>query len=170
LVRVAERNTFMTNLINYQRQRRVLQNTEDFLKFQLRSEIRQMQVIYAQYKIAERNLVLSVRVKDQSFEQIVAPPQPNVTANGATNTLNLIQAQGNVIGNENTLVTQWYQYQLYRLQVYRDLGILPIDEWEAFDEIFPPDRSGPPTDVAVERAGGPAVTRSTGPAPAVTRH
>ncbi len=47
-----------------------------------------------------------------------------------------------MINQENNLVTLWYQYQLYRLQVYRDLGILPFDEWEAFDEIFPPNRTG----------------------------
>ena len=50
LVRVAERNNFRLQLINYQRQRRVLQNTEDFLKYQLRNEIRQMQVYYTQSK------------------------------------------------------------------------------------------------------------------------
>ena len=170
LVRVAERNTFMTNLINYQRQRRQLQNTEDLLKYQLRNEIRQMQVIYAQFKIAERNLVLSVRIKDQAFEQLVAPPQPGVQSQGPVNTNNLISAQSSVIQQENNLVTQWYQYQLYRLQVYRDLGILPFDEWEAFDEIFPPDRSGRGTEAAIGRDGRPAVARTARPTPAVTRH
>ncbi len=71
---MAERNNFRQVLINYQRQRRTLQNTEDFLKFQLRQEIRQMELLYQQYEIAERNLVLSVRLKDQAFEQIIAPP------------------------------------------------------------------------------------------------
>ena len=105
LVRVAERNNFVNDLINYQRQRRTLQNTEDLLKFQLRSEIRQMQLLYTQFQVAERNLILSVRTKDQSFEQIVAPPQPNATSQGAVQTNNLIQAQGNVISQENNLVT-----------------------------------------------------------------
>ncbi len=76
------------------------------------------------------------------------------------NTNNLISAQTSVINNENTLVTLWYQYQLYRLQVYRDLGILPFDEWEAFDEIFPPDRSGRAADVAIGRDGRPSVARA----------
>ena len=169
LVRVAERNNFTLQLINYQRQRRTLQNTEDFLKFQLRQEIRQMQLLYTQYKIAERNLVLSVRVKDQSFEQIVAPPQPNAAAQGAVQTNNLISAQSSVITQENNLVTLWYQYQLFRLQVYRDLGILPFDEWEAFDEIFPPNRSGRGADVAIGRDGRPAVARSARPEAAVGR-
>ena len=170
LVRVAERNNFRTQLINYQRQRRTLQNTEDFLKNQLRMEIRQMQVIYTQFKIAERNLVLSVRVKDQSFEQIIAPPQPNAQSQGAVQTVNLINAQSSVINNENNLVTLWYQYQLFRLQVYRDLGILPFDEWEAFDEIFPPDRTGRGAEAAIGRDGRPAVARSIAPSPAVERN
>ncbi len=143
LVRVAERNNFRLQLINYERQRRVLQNTEDFLKFQLRSEIRAMELLFQQYLIAEKNLVITVRQKDQAFEQIIAPPSgTNVNANAAAQTLSLIQAQGGVINNENSLVNLWNSYQIQRLQVYRDLGTLPFDEWEAFDELFPPDRSG----------------------------
>ena len=76
-----------------------------------------------------------------------------------------------MVGNENSLVTIWYQYQLYRLQVYRDLGILPFDEWEAFDEIFPPDRSGRGYAAAVGRDGRPAVARpAAAVAAAVGRH
>ena len=167
LVRVAERNTFTTNLILYQRQRRALQVQEDQLKFQLRTEIRQMQLLYTQFQVARLNLLLSVRTKDQSFEQIVAPPAPNAQAQGAVQTNNLIQAQGNVINQENSLVSLWYLYQVQRLQVYRDLGILPFDEWEAFDEIFPPNRTGRGAEAAIGRDGRPAATRAEQPAPAV---
>jgi hypothetical protein len=163
LVRVAERNTFVTDLINYQRQRRVLMNTEDLLKFQLRNELRQMQLLYIQYEVAKKNLLLSVRTKDQSFEQLVAPPQPSAQSQGAVQTNNLIGAQGNVISQENNLVTFWYQYQLFRLQVYRDLGILPFDEWEAFDEIFPPNKS------TSGAGGGNASTGLDDERPAVAR-
>jgi Outer membrane efflux protein len=166
LVRVAERNNFRTALINYQRQRRTLQNTEDFLKFQLRSELRQLQQLYIQYEVTKRALILSVTVKDQSFEQIIAPPQPGVASQGPVQTNNLISAQGQVISNENNLVTFWFQYQLFRLQVYRDLGILPIDEWEAFDEIFPPDRTARSTisAAAISPDGRTAAARPGQPA------
>ncbi len=164
LVRLAERNNFVQILINYERQRRTLQNTEDFIKYTLRQEIRNMQLLWQQYAIAERNLILSIRLKDQAFEQIIAPP-----AGGAGNqaaalqTTNLIAFQQSVVQNENTLVSTWYNYQTQRLQVYRDLGILPFDEWEAFDEIFPPDRSGGAFTAAVDRDGRPAVARSNKP-------
>ncbi|WP_435010339.1 TolC family protein [Tundrisphaera lichenicola] len=159
LVRVAERNNFRQQLINYQRQRRTLQNTEDFLKNQLRSEIRQLQVNYQQYLIARVNLVFSIRLKDQAFETIVAPPAGTAGTQGAVQTTNLISFQNTVVNNENTLVSTWFQYQLQRLQVYRDLGILPFDEWEAFDELFPTDRTGGGYSAAVGPDGRPAVAR-----------
>ncbi len=165
LVRVAERNAFSTALINYQRQRRVLQNTEDAIKLNIRVYFRYLQFYYQQYKLAERNLLYAIRLKDQAFEQIIAPPQGNAggNANPALQTTNLIGFQNSVLQNQNVLVATWYNYQLYRLQIYRDLGILPYDEWEAFDEIFPPDRSGAGLTAAVERDGRPAVARAAVP-------
>jgi len=129
-----------------------------------------MQLYYQQYLITQRNLVLSVRLKDQAFETIVAPPQASAANQAALQTTNLINFQNTVVNNENNLVTQWYNYQTQRLQVYRDLGILPFDEWEAFDELFPPVRSGGGYAAAVGPDGRPAVARSAVPSPSVGRN
>ncbi len=151
LVRIAERNNFMTQLINYQRQRRSLQGQEDFQKLQLRNDLRGLQVSYLQYEISKRNFVLFARQKDQAFENIVAPPQgggaggagnAGTNASAAVQTQNLTSAQNSLIQLENNLVSQWYGYQQARLIVYRDLGTLPYDEWEAFYEIFPSEYRG----------------------------
>jgi hypothetical protein len=145
LVRVADRNNFRAALIDYQRQRRALQGTEDDLKFQIRQQIRNVQQQYLTFEIAKRNFVLQVRTKDQSFENIVAPPQ-NVegSTQGAIQTQNLINAQSGILRLENNLVQNWLAYQQARLILYRDLGTLPYDEWEAYHELFPPksDRPG----------------------------
>ena len=82
LVRVAERNNFRPALINYQRQRRSLMNTEDSIKLPVRQDIRNLQQQYLNYEIAKRNFVLTIRQKDQAFEQIVAPPQAAGAAAG----------------------------------------------------------------------------------------
>ena len=92
LIRVAERNAFRQAIIAYEQQRRALQSQEDFIKNQLRGDIRSMQVTYIQYEITKRNLVLNIRLKDQAFEQIVAPPQSGAqglaqSANAATQTI-----------------------------------------------------------------------------------
>jgi hypothetical protein len=139
LVRLAERNNFRQALINYQRQRRALQNAEDSLKLNIRNDIRSAQTLYLQYEISKRNLVLTIRQKDQAFEQIVAPPAGAAvagTSQAPLQTTNLINFQQQLIQLENQLVTFWYNYQQARLIIFRDIGTLPIDEWEAFRELF----------------------------------
>ena len=150
LIRVAERNAFRQAIIAYEQQRRSLQNQEDFIKNQLRSDIRSMQVTYIRYEITKRNLILNIRLKDQAFEQIIAPPQAGAgtgglaqTANAATQTSNLIGFQSTLIGSEQALLNAYQAYQAARLTVYRDIGTLPYDEWEAFSEIFPSEYRGP---------------------------
>ena len=149
LIRVAERNAFRQAIIAYEQQRRALMSEEDFIKNQLRGDIRSMQVTYIQYEITKRNLVLNIRLKDQAFEQIVAPPQAQTgqglaqSANAATQTTNLINFQNTLFTSEVALTQAFQAYQAARLTVYRDIGILPYDEWEAFSEIFPAEYRGP---------------------------
>jgi hypothetical protein len=148
LVRVVERNAFRTALINYQRNRRALQGAEDNLKIQLRNDLRQVHYAYINYEIAKRNFELNVRLKDQAFEQIIAPPAGGTqnlaqSANAATQTTNLLTFQANLIGAMLSLTNGWASYQTQRLIVYRDIGILPYDEWEAFSELYPSQYHGP---------------------------
>jgi len=167
LVRVNERNNFRAALITYQRQRRALMNAEDSIKLLLRQEIRSMQQFYLNYEIAKGNFILSVRQKDQALEQILAPP---AAAGGGSQAplqvTNLVGFQNSLVQSENALVTSWYQYQLFRLQVYRDLGTLPIDEWEAFDELFPELRNAGGDGASASRPGPAGAPEAGGRAPA----
>jgi len=169
LVRMAERNNFRTALLNYQRQRRALQNFEDSIKLNLRTEIRSLQTTYLNYEILKRNFILTIRQKDQAFEQIIAPPQGAAGAgntNAALQTTNLVNFQQSLLNIENQLVSTWYQYQSTRLQIYRDLGTLPYDEWEAFHELFPAepvgDAAAAPSDAGTARAPAPGAAAAVG--------
>ncbi|WP_165071013.1 TolC family protein [Paludisphaera rhizosphaerae] len=149
LIRVAERNNFRQAIINYQRQRRSLQASEDALKLQIRQDIRSMQIAYINYAIAKQQLELQARLKDQAFEQLVAPPQATSgqnlaqNANAATQNQNLLSAQSGLINSEGTILSTWQSYETARLTLYRDIGTLPYDEWEAFSELFPAEYRGP---------------------------
>jgi len=148
LVRVNERNNFRTALINYQRLRRSLQTAEDNLKVLLRYDLRNVHQSYIFYEIAKRQFELNVRLKDQSFEQIIAPPAGGTqnlaqSANAATQTTNLLTFQGQLVGAMLALTNGWQGYQTNRLIVYRDIGNLPYDEWEAFSELYPAQYHGP---------------------------
>jgi hypothetical protein len=148
---------------------------EDFIKNQLRSDIRAMQVNYINYDITKRNLVLNIRLKDQAFEQIVAPPQAVTgqglaqTANAAVQTTNLINFQNTLFTSEVLLTTYYQTYQLARLTVYRDIGILPYDEWEAFSEIFPTEYRGPSLGPGTSNTGKSASAAPTQPPQGVSR-
>jgi hypothetical protein len=156
LVRLTERNNFRTALLMYQRQRRALQSAEDTVKYVIRNDIRSLHQQYLAYEIQKRNFVLLIRQKDQAFEQIIAPPAGAAgagNANGAVQTNNLIQAQGALIQAENAVITAWYMYTQARLFLFRDLGTLPYDEWEAFNELFPDEPISYSADAAARGAG-----------------
>jgi hypothetical protein len=154
LVRMTERNAFRSALIGYQRARRNLQSQEDTIKVVIRNDIRNMHQYFLFYEIAKRNFVLLIRQKDQAFEQIVAPPQgTTVSTQGAVQTNNLLSAQSQLLSTENSLITLWYQFQTQRLALYRDLGIMPYDEWEAFHELFPDEPISPGASAAALGAG-----------------
>ncbi len=148
LVRITERNAFRQALINYQRQRRSLMVAEDNVKVQLRTDLRSVQLAYIVYEINKRNYELNVRLKDQSFEQIVAPPAGGTqstaqSANAATQTINLLNFQSAAFTSQLALIAGFQNYQTQRLIFYRDIGTLPYDEWEAFSELFPTEYHGP---------------------------
>jgi hypothetical protein len=166
LVRVAQRNTFRQAQINFRRQQRALQFQEDTIKFQIRQEIRNLILNVEQYEISKRNLFLTLRQKDQTLQQIVAPPQGGAAGTGnqqATQTLNLVNTQSSVLALQNTLILYWVTYQAQRLGLYRDLGILPYDEWEAYYEFFPSARK-PGGNGAAPGNAGPAAGRAGGAA------
>ena len=177
LIRVNERNTFREAIIAYEQQRRSLMSQEDFIKNQLRGDIRSMQVTYITYDINKRNLILNIRLKDQAFEQIVAPPQAATgqglaqSANAATQTTNLINFQNTLFTSEVDSHPELSKpFKLARLTVYRDIGILPYDEWEAFSEIFPAEYRGPSLGPnTVNRDRKPAGSEASQPPPRVGR-
>jgi len=135
LIRLAERNNFRSSLITYQRQRRALMQSEDQLKQSIRANVRQLQLIFQQYEIGKKQLILSFRQRDQSQEQLFAP---GGTADTAVTVNNLNQSTVSLNSSANSLVTNYVTFLGLRLQLFRDLGIMPYDEWEAFYELFSP--------------------------------
>src|SRR4029077_2962954 len=110
------------------------------------------------------------RLKDQAFEQIVAPPAGGTqalaqSANAATQTNNLLNFQGRLIQSMLSLTNGWQTYETARLIVYRDIGTLPYDEWEAFSELFPSQYHGPIIGQAPAGGAGFTAPPETGEAP-----
>jgi hypothetical protein len=130
LVRVAQRNNYRASLIAYQRARRVLQRAEDQVAYDVRGELRQLRELEENYKIQQRQVELAFMTVENSLDTFRAPPVPGFAssaANAAALTNQLIQAQASLYQAQFAMTTIWITYLNTRLQLYRDMELMPLD-------------------------------------------
>ena len=141
LVRRAERNDYRTALIVYQRARRNLQATEDFILNDVRVDLRNLRVLAENYRIQQRAVELAYDQVENSLDVLQAPPQPPGpgaaqpgqaaaqanAGNAAALTQQLLSAQGSLLRAQNGLYIVWVQYLIARMTLYRDIERLPLD-------------------------------------------
>src|SRR5262249_6227221 len=163
LVRKAERNLYRAALINYQHERRDLLALEDSIVQTIRAEIRQLRVLAANYKIQQKVVELSYSNLENSKESFQAPaggapagaapgapgpPSQGAAANAAALTNQLLQAQGTLNGAQNTLFGLWINYLNTRIQLSRDLELMPLDFRGVWIDELAPNESHRGGDVA----------------------
>ena len=143
LVRRAERNEYRTALIAYQRARRNLQATEDFILNDVRVDLRNLRVLAENYRIQQRAVEVAYDQVENSLDVLQAPPIPEAArpgrsgraaaqsqqqaANAASLTNQLLNAQNSLLAAQNGLYTVWVNYLVARMTLYRDLERLPLD-------------------------------------------
>jgi hypothetical protein len=137
LVRVQERNNYRVSLIAHQRQRRALQEAEDLTVQAIRGELYLLRQFADQYRLQQRQLELAYLTIDNSLESLEAPTAPpappGVTQarsgpdGPAALTQQLLSAQRTLPAAQNALLTVWINYLNARLQLYRDLELMPLD-------------------------------------------
>jgi outer membrane protein TolC len=132
LVRKEERNRYRASLINYQRARRILQRAEDQVAFDVRGEIRQLRLQEENYRIQQRQVELGYLTVENSLDTFRAPaspvgPQSDPATRAASLTNQLIQAQTNLYNAQFAMTTIWITYLNTRLQLYRDMELMPLD-------------------------------------------
>ncbi|WP_020468312.1 TolC family protein [Zavarzinella formosa] len=142
LVRRAERNAYRTALIAYQRQRRNLQATEDFILNDVRTDLRSLRVLAENYRIQQRAVEVAFDQVENALDVLQAPPTPDnaggqpgraaaqtqqQAANAASLTQQLLNAQASLLQAQNSLYTIWVNYLVARMSFYRDIEQLPLD-------------------------------------------
>jgi outer membrane protein TolC len=131
LVRTPERNNYRASLINYERARRILQRAEDAVAFDTRNEIRSLRQLEENYRIQQRQVELGYLTVENALDTFQAPPAPGQQADPATRaaslTNQLIQAQQSLYTAQFAMTTIWINYLNTRLQLYRDMELMPLD-------------------------------------------
>lgn len=178
LDQVLERNAYRETLIAYQRARREYMQLEDEIKLAVRTEWRQLTVLKQNFETARQNLRFAAIQFDLAVEESTVTSQGGAggRSEGGRNTgLNLLNALNSILAAQNDLINLWVQYEQNRINIFRDMDIMEIDErglWR--DPIYqslatpadlPPALSEPANDNLQPPldAGGPAITRSQSP-------
>jgi outer membrane protein TolC len=153
LDQVLERNAYRESQIAYQRARRAYMALEDDVKLDVRTEWRILQANKQNFETARQNLRIAALQLDSNIENLNAParagqaqPQGNQQSNQG---LNLINALQSVLNAQNDLISIWVQYEQNRINIYRDMDIMQVDErgiWidPVYQNLSAPSAASPP--------------------------
>ncbi len=114
----------------------------------IRNVARSLIAAHKGYDVDRAQLEVAARYLDQTFDQVVSPPLPGTpaalhSARSATQATNVIGAASRLYDARNALVTQWFQCKDVELRLYRELGVLPFNNWESFHRSLVPVLGAP---------------------------
>jgi hypothetical protein len=147
LVRIAERNNYRSTLIAYQQARRNYMDALDQIAFSVRFQLRNLRIAAFNYQRVQRtNMELAYLLVDQALQAFnqpaaaggagqVSPPGGNpVTGDPAALTQQLTGVQGRLVAAQNDMFAQWLGYLQNRINIYRDMGLMPLDSRGLWNE------------------------------------
>ncbi len=103
----------------------------------IRQHLRRLVEARRAYVLDRRRYELASRLIDEVLTQLVAPPAGGTqalaqSAGARIATQGLLDQLDEVRGAQDRLVGLWASFQTERLALYRDLGVLPYDDWKSF--------------------------------------
>lgn len=150
LVRLPERNVYRTRLIEFQRERRNLMQTEDQIVASIRGQIRQLRVLAQNYETLKKLADLAYKLRDSSQELLLQPPG---LGRGALDYIALtnqyLQNQNNLVNRQSSLYNLWVSYHVTRMQLYRDLDMMRLDARGVWNDELANRPNPEPPNVAV---------------------
>lgn len=161
---VQERNAYRESQIEYQRQRRDFMAAEDSVKFEVRQSWRQLAVLRQNFETSRVQIRLAALQYDNAVEATSDPAQA-----GRNQGLNLLNALNAVLDAQNSLISNWVNYEQNRLNIYLDMGIMEIDENGIWKDDFYQHRAGRIRPTNEHRQPTPEATETGIPAEEVIR-
>lgn len=140
---------------------------EDNIVTDARQDLRQLRQLAEAYLLQQRNIELSYAQVDNARSTFLAPPDPAARDSAGTVaalTQQLLEAQNSLLQAQNDLFQTWINYQNFRMTLYLDLELLPLDARGLW--IDEPLQTPPTQQEGPGRAGSPAVPGGAERAPA----
>ena len=110
---------------------RAQENVGVSLELKIRRRIRFLAEMRQFYGEAARSYDLAVRLKDQSSERLFSS-NPEHPASRSSTLAQLLAHMSEVVDAEDHLVELWTTFRAERLRLYRDLGVLPYNDWTSY--------------------------------------
>lgn len=130
ITRMAERNNYRQQLIQYQRDRRQYYEFEDAVKQSLRQTIRDIELNKILFELSRRSIKVSVQQVEQSRLRLEEPPQ-GIAAGarstlGSTTARDLTDALNRLQNDQNAFLGVWVNYEALRRDLNFDLGTMQL--------------------------------------------
>lgn len=126
LDRKAERNSYRTAEISYERARRALEQAVDTIKLDILNSWRQLDEAKRQYETS----IISVKLAEDRVSE-----QKLLDELGRANSEEVLSAQRDLTSQRNNQTTQLINHAVARLTLWRDMGVLNINEAGGWEEI-----------------------------------
>jgi hypothetical protein len=134
LARVAERNVYRQSLIEYQQARRTYYQFRDRVSQSLRQNLRQTRLNEINFELRRAAVLVAISQVDLTQLRLSQPPQPAVAGAPAesqftvTTARDLVQSLSDLLNVQNDFLSVWVNYEVQRLSLDHDLGIMELDE------------------------------------------
>ncbi len=128
LTRLAERNVYRQSLIEYQQARRNYYQFRDSVYLNLRNILRQIRLNELNFELRRAAVHVAISQVELTQLRLSEPPKPGETAEFANTTArDLVQALGDLLNVQNDFLSVWINYEVQRLNLELDLGVMEVD-------------------------------------------
>ncbi|MBX3424229.1 MAG: TolC family protein [Pirellulales bacterium] len=128
LTRLAERNVYRQSLIEYQQARRNYYQFRDRIAQGLRNELRQARLNEINFELRRAAVLVAISQVDLTQLRLSEPPKPGeeqLLSN--TTARDLVQSLSDLLNVQNDFLSVWVNYEVQRLNLEFDLGVMQLD-------------------------------------------
>ena len=123
VTRLAERNAYRAAQLRYQQARREFMATKDEVARQIRADLRRLEFRRFQFEITRQQLIAAARQVEQAELALRAASEANSSL-----TRDLLSALQQLLSAKNSLIGSFVSYESSRMDLFRDLATMEIDE------------------------------------------
>ena len=127
LTRLEERNIYRQALIEYQQARRNYYQFRDQIYQGLRNTLRQIRLNEVNFELRRAAVQVAISQVDLTQLRLSEPPKPEATEQfNNTTARDLVQSLSDLLNVQNDFLSVWVNYEVQRLNLETDLGIMEL--------------------------------------------